>query len=329
MRIREIGLAETCNQLPLIQKYEPEKVRKPRIDDLLICCCGFEERSLAIPSRLSAEDTYKARHVLMLTHETNPDDNEVNRAKLVQDLSRLTLGERHDLLFRQEDFVSNMVTLLDSIDSPLPLVSFDISACSTQMILNVLKVLFEKQINLRVLYAEANVYHPTKEEYASPEEWIVDGKGVSIGILRATESRLYSGGNYRELPILLVAFPTFKPERIRSIQLELQPSAITWVLGIPHASENAWRQEAQHAINKIEPDDNIERVSTFDYIQTFSVMEELYKKIEEKHHMVIAPHGSKLQCIGVFLFYLLRQDVSIWFSVPQSFNPQQYDVGCQ
>lgn len=329
MHIREIELAETCDKLPSIQKYESKNGTEQRTDDLLICCCGFDERSLALPYRLSSDDTYKAQHSLILTHETNQIDNEANRPKLVQTMTQLTLEEQHDLLFRQEDFTSKFEALLDNVlKSSLPMVSLDISGCSTQMILSALKVLFERRVSLRVLYAEADVYHPTNEEYqARPDDWIVDGKGASTGILRATESRLYPGVSNKELPNLLVAFPTFKPERIRSIQLELQPSATIWVLGIPHARENSWREQAEREINKIEQDARVERVSTFTYVDSFSAMERLYRETKETHHMTIAPHGSKLQCIGVSLFCLLRQDVSLWFSVPKSFNPSQYTGG--
>jgi len=329
--LKEIELAEVCDQLPTIQRYDPQLDSTEDPDQMFICACGFEDRSIAIPSRLSESGKYKTRYSLLFEHETNREDNAINRPRLTQCLDSISETKTGSLTYRDEDFVSMFDSVLDRLilsGEELPRVSFDISACSGKMILSALKLLFERRIRLRLLYAEAAIYHPTPSEYErSPQDWTVDGEGMSKGILKANESCLYPSLNLRELPILLVAFPTFKPERMRSIRAELQPAQIFWIIGIPHAPENQWRTSAMREINEIPGDQRTYEISTFNYVDTFSLLEQIYSSNEESYHMIVAPHGSKLQNVGIAMFCLLRQDVGLWLSTPESFNPAQYTSG--
>lgn len=327
MILKRIELPEICDTLPSIQPYKPlDSSERP--DDLFICSCGFEDRALTIPSELSKIGNYRTKYSIILNHETNAEDNEVNRPTLSQFLESFSLNKHFTLTFSQENFVSEIHKVLQNLTATdISRVSIDITACSTQMITALMRILFNEKISLRILYTEAAVYHPTQEEYNTPENWTLDGKGASRGIVTAIGSCLYHGNNMSELPILLVAFPTFKSERIRSIQSELQPTETIWILGIPHFADNVWRKDAMSKINEIADSDRTYDIKTFDYIDTFCTLEEIYSSVERSHHLIISPHGSKFQTIGVSLFCMLHQDVALWFSVPQSFNPAQYSSG--
>lgn len=331
MVIREIELAEVCNKLPPIKEYNPGNDMSQTSDHVFICACGFEDRSIAIPSALRQSGKYETQYSLVLEHETNPEDNASNLQYLTQCLNGISGHEAWRLTYKEENFVVAFDQFLDAnlqFGGELPRVAFDISACSTQMIISTLKLLFRRKIYLKILFAEAEIYHPTKKEYKeSRQDWTVDGVGMSRGILRARESRLHPSFNSGELPILLVAFPTFKPERINAIIADLSPAKTIWVLGIPHAPENHWRTEAMRDINNVPENDRAERITTFGYIETLSLLEQLYSEYGESYHMIIAPQGSKFQSVGTALFRLLRQDVGLWFSTPKSFNPAQYTNG--
>lgn len=329
MLIKETELAEVCSQLPPIQPYEPQQ--DSCSDQVFICACGFEDRSLAIPSGLCKPSRYQTRHSLVLDHETNEEDNASNRPALTHYLSSISQKGIESLRYRDDDFVVKFDNIMDQATvsgERIPRVSFDITACSSQMVLSTLKLLFHRKVSLRLLYTEADTYHPTLLEYQqSPHDWTVDGKGMSRGILRVREFRLYPGLNLRELPMLLVAFPTFKPERINSIRTELQPAKTVWIIGIPHATENEWRVKAMREINGVTEADTAYEITTFGYIETFAQLEQIYKGYEESFHVIVAPHGSKLQNVGIALFCLLREDVGLWFSTPLSFNTAQYTSG--
>lgn len=332
MYLKETELAEVCNLLPSTQLYDPSQDSVMAPEQMFICACGFEDRCMAIPSLLSKSGRYKTRYSFLFEHQTNPEENARNRPLLENYLSNITEIEVQNFTYKDEDFVARFEGMLDRVlvsnEELLSRITFDISGCSTQMILSALKLLLQRKIRLRLLYVEAAIYHPTPNEYKqSPQDWTIDGAGMSKGILEVVESRLYLGNNLSQLPTLLVAFATFKPERIRYIQAELQPAKTIWIIGIPHAPENQWRIEAMRKINEMPEDETSYKIHTFDHIETFSKLEQIYRDNEESHHMIIAPHGSKLQSVGIALFTLLRQDVGLWFSTPKSFNPVQYTGG--
>lgn len=331
MLLKEIELAEVCNKLPPIQPYDPQGDSTEKSDQMFICACGFEERCMAIPSRLSESGKYKTRYSLFFDYQTNLEENAANRPLLGQYLKNISEIRVQNFTYRDEDFVVNFNSILEEVipcDEELPRISFDISGCSSQIVLSALKILLERKARLRLLYTEAAIYHPTLEEYQqSPQDWTIDGIGMSKGILKVIESRLHPGYNPCELPMLLVAFPTFKPERIRNIRTELQPAQTSWMIGIPHAPENQWRIKAMRQINEVPEGDRTYEVSTFNYVDTFSRLEQIYRDNEESYHMIVAPHGSKLQNVGIALFTVLRQDVGLWFSTPRNFNPAQYTGG--
>ena len=56
-------------------------------------------------------------------------------------------------------------------------VVFDISVGANRLLLRCLNVLFELEISLQILYSEADVYYPTKEEYeVDPQQWTLPEK---------------------------------------------------------------------------------------------------------------------------------------------------------
>jgi len=331
MLLKEIELAEIVGQLPNIKRMKPRQLSGGGNDQLFICACGFEDRASAIPSWLGGASRYRAEHSLILEHMTNRKDNAVNKPAIVRTLTQIS-SKPHEILCKDEDFAARFDSILSSVlpcdDREIPSVSFDISACSSKMVLSALRMLLERNIHLRIFYAEADTYHPTLEELRqSPEDWKADGKGVSKGILAVGVSPLYAGLNRDELPILLVAFPTFKPERVKTIISALQPAKTIWVIGIPHAKKNHWRIQAMRDINLLSGNERIHELKTFDYVETYTLLEELYAEHQDDYHMVIAHHGSKLQNIGIGLFCMIRRDVELWCSTPASFNPAQYTSG--
>ena len=82
-------------------------------------------------------------------------------------------------------------------------------------------------------------------------------------------------------------------------------------------------------INSVPPDDPVFELDTFKYTEAFSRLEQVYRQYEFTNHIEICPLGSKLQNMGVALFCLLRQDVALRYSTPESFNPKQYTEGVE
>jgi len=329
--LKEIEVEEVCASLPAISPYIPSQ--DSTNDELFLCACGFEPRCSRIAVELKNKK-YRTQHSIFFEYEINASDNLRNRPELVSALSDFTKTEPTAVIYRDRDFDADFVGRLDSMlnsTDPLHTVTLNISACSSEIILYSLRLLFGRKIKLRILYSEAAVYHPTLPEYeSSPAEWTTDtGSSMSTGILKVKECPIYPGTNPDQLPTMLIAFPTFKPERIRSVVSDLQPSKTIWILGIPHLPENRWRTEAMREINSVPPDDPVFELDTFKYTEAFSRLEQVYRQYEFTNHIEICPLGSKLQNVGVALFCLLRQDVALRYSTPESFNSKQYTEGVE
>jgi cystathionine beta-lyase family protein involved in aluminum resistance len=65
-------------------------------------------------------------------------------------------------------------------------------------------------------------------------------------------------------------------------------------------------------------------ISTYDYRDTFSLLEKSYQKVKLTHKFIVGPPTSKLQAIGVALFKLFRQDVQILYPTPKSYKFREH-----
>ena len=249
--------------------------------------------------------------------------------------------EDYNLDNDSENFFESLRQILRrvSTEESIPNITFDISVCSSKLLLTVLKILFEFDINLKIVYSEAEVYHPTKDESEQDiDKWMrEEDSGLTMGVSTVFIPKEYSGRNIDGLPEALVGFLTFKPERVKKIMsyvdetLFKDPKRIFWVVGIPHLAENTWRIELVERINKDVIDQSkgapIYHISTFYYKETLKKLYEIYETHSTQYHINIAPLGSKMQLIGVALFHHMRPDATIVFAPPQKYNAEQYSEG--
>jgi len=239
-----------------------------------------------------------------------------------------------------DDFASQLRGLLSEIctKSEPPQVTFDISVCSSRLLITTLTVLFEFSLHLRIVYSEAGLYHPTKAEYdANPDKWTSDEElGLARGVSTVTCSPDHPGSRRDVLPEAVIAFPTFKPERVRAIFADVDPSLlirpknrVVWLIGDPHLPEDRWRTDVQRTINDIPASAPAYEVNTFDYKKTLEILERVYRPFDCKYLVNIAPLGSKMQSLGVVLFCFIRPEVSVYFASPREYNAIQYSEGCK
>jgi hypothetical protein len=200
------------------------------------------------------------------------------------------------------------------------------------------KVLIESDVNLRVLYSEANIYHPTKEEYQKePSKWKdEDALGLERGVNDVTISIDHPGQHLDVLPNCIVVFPCYKAERSKAIIAKVDPSLLTspkdkvlWVLGKPHKPEDSWREDAMREINNIGEDQQQHSISTFAYKDSIKVLDRIHSEKWDKCNITLAPNGSKMQALGAALFYYLHPDVRVMFATPKEYNAMQYTEGCK
>jgi len=274
--IREVALVDILNKLPEIIPLNCEEDFRGDNYDLFFSALGFEERCLTIPERLSNLDDFGCKRAIYFEYSTNTDDNEVNKPRLMNALHEF--ADSVDFLrCDTDDFTKNLRTILAicSTSEKIPKIMLDISVCSSKLIISIMKVFLDFDIYLEILYSEAETYHPTPEEFAEEsDKWTSEGGfGIARGVGNIIPSPEYPGAN-RENPNIIIAFPTFKPERTKAITtyideaITMRPGKrIIWIVGDPNMDSKARieRKKMIREINKIPEDAVCYEVSTLDY----------------------------------------------------------------
>ena len=339
-RIEERQLIDVLSDLDDVSVLEQSDVMSAPSDDLFLCALGFEDRCLILPQYLG-DAGYRARRVCYVKYPTNLDDNAINLPTLERHLR--VISSTVDLLEADEpEFPKQLRSLLELVvseahDEPAR-VTIDISVTANRVILRCIKVLFEHDVTVRIVYSEAKVYHPTKEEYAKePQKWEDEELlGLERGVSDVMPSIDHPGAALDPLPDAVVLFPSFNSERSKAVISFVDPSLVTspgkkvvWLLGIPHMQDDHWRLEAVRRINGIGNDAPQYLVSTFDYKDTLRTLDQLYAEMSQSHIITLSPLGSKMQALGVAVFCYMHPDVRVIFSMPKQYNAVQYSKGCK
>ena len=345
--IKEIELIDILNNLPDIIPLDCEKEFLDKEYDIFFCPLGFEDRCLTIPEKLAEVKGFRCKESLIFEYSTNLEDNEVNKPRLIDAIKKFS----NDWKFIQcdtDDFTNELREYLNRLvrNKNNPNVIFDISASSSKLLLSVMKVLLEYDISLHIVYSEALIYHPTWEEYKKePKKWTTEeGFGITQGVGKVIPSPEYPGAR-RENPDMVIVFTTFKPERIKAIitnideTLLIRPNKrIIWIVGDPHMDEdnkkkrkNITREIIRQILKEVPSSYKPYEVEvcTFNYKETLKALEHIYINKELEYHINICALGSKMQSLGISLFCFIRPDISVYFALPQKFNPNQYSEGCR
>lgn len=336
--LHERELTELISELPDIEKLDVSKFPVMNSNFIFIGILGFEDRCLTIPEGLAAGLSHKANKAFYFRYSTNQADNRKNEKRLLRALSKISETVEPLNCDVPEFSVEFRAKLNECATNGISLnVVIDISACSSMPLLLALKVLFEVDVQLYILYAEAGIYHPTLEEWITARaEYIKEeGFGLAKGVGLVLPSPEHPGSRRDNLPELIFAFPTFKPERTKAIISHVDPSIasnpsdrVVWFIGQPHLPDNAWRIDAVREINQIAETMRHCFVSTFNYKDALIQLNRALEENSEKYHITVSPLGSKLQAIGIALFWQMHQEVSMVFAVPKEYNAKQYSEGC-
>lgn len=337
--IREIQLADVISKLPEIEELNLEKDLSEK-DGIFFCTLGFEDRCTYIPELIASKGRYNCKQSVYFIYDTNKDDNEINKQKLIKALRRFSSSTPRPIECDKENFSAILREKLNEItkDGSVPSITFDISVCTSKLLLLTLKVLFEYNIKLKIVYSEANVYYPTRKDYPKNYENFSkeESLGLTKGVTKIIPSSEYHGYHRDRLPNIVIAFATFKPERTLAViadideSLVLKPlNQVIWIIGKPHLPEDSWRIDYVKKINKISDSSPLFNVSTFNYKETIKTLQKIYDKYEGEFHINISPLGSKMQSLGIALFYYFRPDLSIYFTMPKEYNAHQYSEGCK
>jgi hypothetical protein len=305
---------------------------------VFIAAAGFEDRVLRgaervrdLRVRLTAAVTLEFRHRAIPANDAH--------LAILEDTLR---GQVRSgcLLRRQIEVVESLWGDLSKGQEVL----IDISGMPHSIVLRTLRSASHHGIKPIVLYTEAATYYPAHEEamkylkysdnemafyHASQQE---DAEVMYAGMATVNTIRGYEGRLSPTEPTVIILFPTFKRTRTSAILGELEVQRKVFFIGKPVRRDLRWRMRAMEIINfdLIDPTtDLVRHVSTLSPVDTYSALTGLFAEevISPRHNVLIAPHGSKMQTIGVWLFCEANQFVRAIASYPREYFPAKYSVG--
>lgn len=320
--------------LPPLTRVQ-DTIKKDSQFNLYIGALGFEERTTKAADYLTKLGV-NVQQALLLEFDRYYEEAEKRRELMESILLKLTGGKAHHPvnapLGLQDPFSERFKKQLEGLSLDKMNIVFDITSCPSVILSQCLAVLLDLQCNLTIVYSEAEEYFPTRAEWESGDVKSFSRRvqGPFTGVRYLAKPPLLQADDTSELPVLIILFPTFNTERTEKILVDLEPAARFWIFGEPHKIPlNQYRTDMEMAFAApiIHPGDPWTLVTTFDYRSALFALENLYVQNRSKYRIVIMPHGSKMQTLGVSLLACSHQ-ISQIFATPKTYDPNRYSRGC-
>jgi hypothetical protein len=222
-------------------------------------------------------------------------------------------------------------------------VYLDISTMSKLAILLSLKICADMKVAVTILYAQAQRYGPSSEEFdVARKKNEIHRPTLQIynGIHGVVRSASLSSVAMQGQPTAAIVFMSFNDALTQVLLNTVYPSRLFLVNGRPPFL--IWREHAtawiHDEVRKEWASDNpthigsdgveyLDRcVSTLDYVETVDLLIQLFWQLSGDHRILLAPAGSKMQTIGCYLVKRLHPDIHIEYPSPEGFLPE-YSAG--
>lgn len=340
MEINRFEIGDILGNLPEIEPFNID-----RQVDLFISTLGFEDRTHSIIDKLVATGKMHKKPILLIEYPTNKEDNMKNYT-FFEKAAKAMESPLISLTYSRKDFTQKLGHQLDKILIKKSHIVFDISSCSSYVFYPIMKALYNLDIDLRIVYSEAEKYYPTFEEWNEVNKTAESEKSLfvesfenanfqSAGVDDIYAYNIFSEINPGNKPCILIAVPNFSCQRMNAIiarDNELNKTKyedIMWFIGKPPGEHNAWRIEAVMKTNNLynKPTTKITSVSTLHYKEMIKALEDVWSDVKYKYHLTLGTIGSKNQHLGTFFFLALHQDVGLWLAEPKEFRASRFSEG--
>ncbi len=338
MEVHKNDLSDIIKSLPNIGDF------KLTAFDFIICTLGFEDRTYNLMNILSGKKLLENTKIILIRYPTNEKENEVNYP-LIKSISEKSRG-LIEITYSAENIYKEIENYLKVETFENSNVAFDVSTCSSYVFYPIMHFLIHSNINLKIIYTEAETYHPTFEDWKKVEEKASKEDNLfiesfeqasfqSIGIRDIYSNTLFSEMNPGNHPSKLIMFPNFSPIRVNAIvekDKDFNKTSfedIIWFLSDPPLQSNKWRLDAVKKTNRLDIVDqtNLIAVSTLNYKEVLEKLEEQWIENRYKYHISIGSLGSKMQHLGIFFFNFLHEDIGLWLVEPIQFQAKLFSEG--
>ena len=310
---------------------------------LFIGAFGFEARSLAWLEMQAKNDARLPNlKALLFRYPHSKTTKAALRApKLLRSLGATVINSvecdhTNPRTFEEEFDQKRLLDFTSNIDE----VVVDISGMTKFLMLSLLIRLSEFSGRLRIVYAEAQSYGPTEQQFIKHRDDIKIIAGFpSIGASDVCSLPSLASVRMQGQPVSLIAFLSFNEQLIRHLIGSVSPHRLIAINGLPPRSQNVWREKGTRDIHQTLIDEYAHEnpfesngrlantVSTLEFSQTVFMLESLYAKYGFADRIIVGATGSKMQTVGLAFFKLMRPDIHIDYPMPNSYYPQGFGSG--
>lgn len=301
------------------QSIGPIEEGKP--DDLFVACVSFEPRCTYAASILD-KNTYRARSVLLLRYHGDGELKDRSEHELLGYLKNVdlsgSLGVTYFDKYEVEAFYGFLRTLCKG-SATLQRVTIDITTLTKQYLLILLQCMRRMlpESKIRLLY--------TPGVYASNE---VLSWGIKEVCVLPYLGGIGSESSHKRALALLLGY---EGERAYGILRYVEPTFTLALVANPptHPGDDIPSRKKNRIILK-DPRTVVAEVSALWPDETQKILRQWYEKPEYKDYMwYISPLGTKMQTVGVYLFFeSLPPDsrAEVVYASPLKYNKKKYTI---
>jgi len=327
---------------------EPKSISQENFPDnrcAFVFAMGFEDRALAFPA-LAAKSAAVETVIGIKYGQSKGANKEIEAANMFAAVRKPFLVTTYSMKSAHE-FEYKVRGLCKTSLRDFSEIVVDISAMSKFLILVLIIVLLQEKKRVRIVFASAKEYAPTKAEYEKVvsqvgEQLTAFAGQPSSGISAIQRSVCISSTRMQGQPVCAVAFTSFNEELIRHSVGTLNPHRLILINGIPPNPSLFWRALAtqnihRKLIDEYSEDNSIssatgllERsVSTLDYRETLTELLRIRALFGTYERIIYFATGSKMQTVALALLKMAFNDVHIEYPTPDSYYFQEYSKGVE
>lgn len=295
--------------------------------DCLVTAMGFEERAVA-GLRRACESTEGfqvglVRYLPALEQNREGEFREISKAA----------GLRVKEFVYDRERPAGMGLRLASYMAGFDRVYVDISGMSRLLIVQTLTALVAKGKECVLLYSEAEVYPPSREQYERERSRNAPSPSfISSGIFEVASTPELSSVAMLGSAIRMIAFLSFDPSQLANLFQEIQPTHSNLIRGVSPHAQLGWRTDAVGEMNettvRMQRDVDGHEACTFDYRVTLGLIVGLYGQHAAFNRIVVAPTGSKMQAVAIGIVRGVLADLQVVYPTPREFlEPERYTEG--
>lgn len=305
-------------------------------DTAILCAAGFEERTMALARSVLQRNCA----VGVVVYEDWATDNRTTELYEAYGSVGLTGGLCHGIAYDRHSpdrFAENLKAWL--LHTGKSQVFLDVSTMSRLAIMLSLDVCRETAVSVKIFYAEAAEYGPSREEYESAKAGGYPRPSIQVysGLCDVIRTRRLSSVALQGEPTALIAFMSMNEVLTQALINCISPTRLFLINGRPPI--HSWRELATAWIHEQLRGEWPERdnpysltqenvilpersTSTLNYQETASVLVNLYWDYSAEYRIVLAPTGSKMQTVGCYIAKSIHPDFHIEYPTPESFLPK-------